>query len=127
MAWIAWVFAAATEKEQPESFVDTRYIFDEAGQVCLDSEVGVTDQTGAELANPGELIQVLQTNSESLPTTHGEPRDGAIVTSRERAIILFHQWNHVIEQFLTQRRESFGCVASGRIAFAVRHHDNHRN
>src|ERR1700676_2951546 len=102
MAWIARILAAATEKEQPESLVDTRDIFDEAGQVFLDSEVGVTQQTGAELAHPGELIQVLQTNGESLPTTHGKARDGAIVTSRERAIILFPQRNHIVEQFLTQ-------------------------
>ena len=54
MAWMSRVLAAATEKEQPESLVDTRDIFGEAGQVFLDPEVGVTEQTGAELANPGD-------------------------------------------------------------------------
>jgi hypothetical protein len=71
---IARVLAAATEKEQPESLVKTRGVFNEAGHVFLDSEVGVAEYTRAELGNPGEPIQVPKTDGEGLPATHGVRR-----------------------------------------------------
>jgi hypothetical protein len=43
LALIARVLAAATEKEQPESLIETRDIFNEAGHVFLNSEIGVAE------------------------------------------------------------------------------------
>ena len=84
--------------------------------------------TRAELANPGKLIEVMKTNREGLAATHGEPGNGAIVTPSHSAVLACPSAeSHRRSNSLPSARDSLGRASSRRIAFAIRHHDDHWN
>jgi hypothetical protein len=73
--------------------------------------VGVADQTRAELANPGEPIQVPQTNGEGLPDTHGEPRNCAVVTPG--VTLHSNPGKFVLDISTKMTLSSFPCISFG--------------
>src|SRR5580658_5300618 len=106
LSGVAGIPGTAAQKQKLQFPVYVFRMIEETGQVLLQVELGVADQSRAELSHPREQVQVFQPDGESLAAAHGKAGDGAVLAAARDAVHPVNHGNDVGEQLLAEQFDS---------------------